>query len=206
MEVLFAVTLAAMILLVAVQFLVALTQNWNERDQDRFLQEHADGVLRFFETALRKNISDPRLSGEDRYPALDRPPGMSNLREPMVRMRFPDGSPLFFHGSDSTGPVTAWFGYAPDTGVFALWRPDLQIEVDDYRDFYRTLVTPWVAGVRFYYYDSESDLWEEEEEILEVDGEPQLPDRVRAIFRHPDDARAEGVITIPRDYGNVFIY
>lgn len=207
MEVLFAVTLSAMILLLAVQFLLALSQNWADRDEDRYFQEHVDGLLRFFESTLRQNAYDPRLPTELKYPALDRPPGMSNLQDPMLRIHFPDGAPLFFHGAEWTGPVTAWFGFLPDTGVFALWRPDFHPEMEDYRDFFQVLITPWAHDLKFYYYEREDDRWEEEDEVrLDSGGQPQFPDRVKAVFRYRDDVRKEALLTLPRSYSNVFVY
>jgi len=208
LEILVAVTLSTMILVMAVQFLVSLSRDWSERDRERLFDEHVDGVIRFFETTLNKNVYDGRLSEEeDLYPALDHPPGYSDLREPMIRIRFPDGSPLFTLGDSPTGPVTAWFAYEEDQGVFALWRPDFEEEMDDINDFYVTPVTPWASGILFYYYDRDSGLWEEEDEVrLNASNEPKLPDRVKVSFAYNENIKKEVYLTLPRDHPSVFIY
>jgi hypothetical protein len=206
-EVLVSVTLASMILIMAVQFMVSLSQDWAGRAEERLFDEHVDGVVRFFETTLSRNTLDNRLPSNDRYPELDYPPGYSELNDPMVRIRFPDGSPLFQRPGSPTGPVTAWFGHLEEVGVFALWKPDLAVEMEDYRDFYQTLITPWGSDIVFYYYDDEADLWEEVEEIrMNSSNQPTFPDRLKVTFTYEEDLEKIIIATLPRKSNDVFIY
>lgn len=206
-EVLISVTLASMILIMAVQFMVSLSQDWTGRTEERLFDEHVDGVVRFFETTLSQNAFDTRLPSQDRYPELGFPPGYSELNDPLVRIRFPDGSPLFQKPGSPIGPVTAWFGHSDEVGLFALWRPDLAIEMEDYRDFYQTLLTPWGSDVAFYYYDSEADLWEEEEEIrMNSSNQPTFPDRLKVTFSYKQGIEKTFIANLPKEYDDVFLY
>ncbi len=206
-EMLVAIALTSMVLMLSVQFLVSIAQDWSGRQEERLFDEHVDGVVRFFRSTLERNVRDGRLSEEDRYPALEQPPGMSNLNDPMVRIRFPDGTPLFYRPGIEGEPITAWFGHSPEAGVFALWRPDLEEEIDDYRDFYLTPITPYAQELTFFYYEDAEDRWEEEEEIRLDDGnQPVFPDRLEARFAYREGIEKTASFTLPRKYDHVFIY
>lgn len=206
-EVLISVTLASVILILAVQFMVSLSQDWTGRAEERLFDEHVDGVVRFFEFSLSRNNSDNRLPGEDHYPRLDYPPGYTELNDPMVRIRFPDGSPLFQRNGFPTGPVTAWFAHREEIGVFALWKPDQALEMEDYRDFYQTPITPWGSDIAFFYYDHENDLWEEEEEIrLNASRQPEFPDRIKVTFTYREGIEKTITAALPRKHTDVFVY
>jgi prepilin-type N-terminal cleavage/methylation domain-containing protein len=206
-EMLVAIALSAMILILAMQFLTSIAQDWSGRTEERLFDEHVDGVVRFFQFTLNRNVLDERLPTEDRYPALESPPGMSDLNDPMVRIRFPDGSPLFFHPGIEEEPITAWFGHTEEDGVFALWQPDLEEEIDDHRDLYLTPITPWGTAIRFFYFEEADEMWEEEDEVrFDDSNQPLLPDRIQARFRYREGIEKTVTLTLPRTYENVFIY
>ena len=205
-EILFALAIGGMILVFASQFLVDINRDWTVRDEARFFEEHVSGVMRFLDGMLQKNIGDPRLTEEERYPKMERPAGMIDLGTPVVRFKFIDGTPLLVGLEDPEGPLTAYFTVEEDEGLVIYWHSDLRLEVEGIEDMNRTLVTPWISSATFIYYQEDEERWEEEEELLEEGGEPKFPDRVKFTFRYNEDIEVTRTLVMPRIEENAFLY
>lgn len=205
-EIICALAIGSMLLAFATQFLVDINRDWAVRDEARFFEEHVDGVVRFLDGMLRKNIGDHRLSEEERYPVLEYPPGMPDLGEPVIKFRFVEGSPLLVAPDDPPGPVTAYFAIEEEEGLVIYWHSDLRPEIDDVSEMNRTLVTPWLAGGSFIYYEEEDEQWEEEEELRREGDEPVYPDRVKLTFRYNDAVEVTKTLVMPRTEAHAFLY
>jgi len=215
-EVLLAITIAGGLLIAAVSLSLSMGEVWGHGSGKRLFDQHVRGVTRFLDTLLRQAGPPPRLEEDGGEMAdaeeaqQERQAGPSALgsqegEEPVVWQKIrgnAHGSEEFLTFELPTSPgVFAWpeqplpfvvcsLRVDPREGLFLLWKSRLEIDFQD-EEPRELLVSRYVTGIRYFYYESDgpSPEWKEEERPRTgtVDGragQRLVPQRIRLTFEY----------------------
>jgi hypothetical protein len=169
---------------------------WGKNSDVRLFDQHVRAVTRYLERELLR-ASLPPAAGPNATPVgvqqvTPAGHGQENLITYMVLtggriLKWPD-SPL--------PEVYCSLQVRRDQGLFMLWHSDLENHFND--DPPReTLVSPFVTGLAYDYYDTDFNKWTTET-VLRTDasGNPLAPQRLRITFAY-SHITEESVISVP---------
>lgn len=179
--------------------LVGLSNIWLNRSDDDAFEQHVEGVTLFLRKALEASEATP---GEEDLPVeWERPPGWSDLDDPLLHFRQREAPALLVREGIRLPAVHAFLHFDRDTGLSIIWYSDFRAEeIEQTRDLLRTPLSSFVSAVHYAYYDREQDDWEilEDPEQENLDEAFQLPDYLRLTFSHPDKGDRERFLFIPQ--------
>jgi prepilin-type N-terminal cleavage/methylation domain-containing protein len=182
-EVLLALALLAALLAALNQFVFAITEAWT-KDRDRFVfVQHARAVTRHVGEMLQTSANSARASGTTTgAPAVDelRIPGGTPAE--FLAFDLPNGDRLFTWPSRPLPEVRCGLGFRPGEGLVLYWKSRLE---EDFAtaDMRMTVVSPFVTGLSFDYYDADKQSWSNEEKLQEsATGTYATPQRLRIKF------------------------
>ena len=186
--------------------LVALSNLWINRTEDDFFDQHVDGVVLFLTRAMEASETAAIRTGEQAHPVeWARPPGWSDLDDPLLLFRQEEAPALFVREGEALPAIQAYLHFDRDEGLSVLWYSILDAEdIEQVRDLYRTPVSSYVTRMDYAYYDLERDEWEITREPMENDdGAFRLPDFLRFSFSHPVEGERVRSVLVP--HGSVDI-
>ncbi len=182
-EVLLALALLAALLAALNQFVFAITEAWT-KDRDRFVfVQHARAVTRHVDELLQTAINNAHASGTTTgAPAIDelRVPGGTS--SDLLAFDLPNGDRLFNWPGRPLPEVRCGLGLKPDEGLVIYWKSRLE---EDFAtaDLRMTVISPFVTGLTYDYYDTDKKTWSNEEKLqADSTGAYQTPRRVRLKF------------------------
>jgi prepilin-type N-terminal cleavage/methylation domain-containing protein len=192
--------------------LVGLSNLWLNRSSDDFFEQHVDGVVLFLNKAIEASESIP---GEDAQQAQQsqpvewaRPPGWSDLDDPLLHFRQPEAPALFVREGQSLPAVMAYLHFDEDMGLSVLWFSALESEeIEFVRDLMRTPISSFVTRIDYAYYELEDDEWElTDEPFEEDDGSFRLPHYLKLTFTHPEEGERTRSVLIPQTSSSVPLF
>ncbi len=182
-EVLLALALLAALLAALNQFVFAITEAWT-KDRDRFVfVQHARAVTRHIDEMLQTASNQARASGTTTgAPAIDelRVPGGTTAD--VLAFDLPNGDRLFQWPSHPLPEVRCGLAFRPDEGLVVYWKSRLE---EDFAtaDVRMTVISPFVTGLTYDYYDADKKSWTNEDKLQEDStGAFPTPRRVRIKF------------------------
>ena len=240
LEVLLSITIAGGLLIAAVSLALSMGEVWGNGSDRRLFDQHVRGVTRFLDTLVRQAEAPPAMTdrgsvGDAQAEAgeaeRERQTGRAALgsaegEEPVVWQRIrgnaygneqfltfelPESPGVFAWPEQSLPFVVCSLRVDPREGLFLLWKSRLELDFEDEKPR-ELLVSRYVTGVRYFYYeaDEQQPRWEEEERPRTgtVDGragELLVPQRIRLTFEYKGEARETDVI-IPSAKMGVPVY
>ena len=182
--------------------LVGLSNIWLNRSNDDFFEQHVDGVVLFLNKAFEasETFASSAEGTENNQPVeWARPPGWSDLDDPLLHFRQAEAPALFVREGSALPAVMAFLHFDEDMGLSALWFSLFdEEEIDDLNDLFRSSISPYVTKIEYAYYDLENDEWEMTDEPEENnDREFILPNYLRLTFFHPDFGERKKSIFVP---------
>lgn len=196
LELLLAMALAALLLVGLNTFVFSMGELWGRQAEPRLFELHVRAVSRWLQSELREAAMPPP-GRSDRDPIAvtevrTRGAGSDNMltyekREPGRLLSWPD-APL-------PDVVCSW-QVREREGLVLLWHSRLETKFSD--DPPReTIVSPWVSGFSYDYYDADLKQWRTETSFRRGDNSQLLvPQRLRVKFTYGGMTR-EALITIP---------
>jgi hypothetical protein len=184
--------------------MVGLANLWLNRGDDDFFEQHVDGVVLFLNKALEAAESASQANNQEEGGSQPvewaRPPGWSELDDPLLHFRQAEAPALFVREGESLPAIFAYLHFDDRDGLSVLWYSDLDGEaIEQVRDLYRTPISPFITELEYAYYDLEDDTWEITRDPLEERNETfVLPDYLRLTFTHPEQGERVRSIFIPR--------
>ena len=182
-EVLLALALLAALLAALNQFVFAITEAWT-KDRDRFVfVQHARAVTRHVDGMLQAAINQARASGSTLgAPAIDelRVPGGTTAD--LLAFDLPNGDRLFNWPARPLPEVRCGLALRPDEGLVVYWKSRLE---EDFAtaDLRMTVISPFVTGLTYDYYDADKQTWSNEDKLQEDStGAFPVPKRIRLKF------------------------
>lgn len=196
-EMLLALSLVGILFGAMTYLLGTVSLLWLGSKQQDFFPQHVEGVTLFLNESLRRAeaVSAPTNTGGGGNAAEDgnlspsaqnaqglpvewaRPPGWNDVRDPLLLFRQKETPALFVREGESLPNINCYLHLDDREGLSILWYSDLEEEVEDEGDLYRTLISPYITRIEYCYYDEEQNEWE-------VQDDPE-PGRERNVFLLP---------------------
>ncbi len=195
-EVLLALVLLAALLASVNQFIFSITEAWT-RDHERFVfAQHARAVTRHLEEMFRLSAASSWSSN-----TTAGAPGVVEVRLPeggtaeLVTFDLPDGDRLITWPGRSLPEVQCALGWRQGEGLMLYYKSRLEENFDAVNPR-QAVVSPFVTGLVYEYYDADTDTWSSETALLKRDNALVTPRRLRLRFQRGGQDYTE-VITLP---------
>ncbi len=179
--------MGATLLVAATTFVFALGELWGKGANVWLFQKHVRGVSRFLEESFQ--TSGWRLpQGESETPVYWSTRGGRTYQNTELLTFELDESPgVLVWPDDLRLPfVVCSLEVDDEEGLYLLWRSRLEDDFEE-EEPRKTLISPFVTGINYYYLDTEDEdaEWEvEEDPEREASGEFVLPQRIELVFEY----------------------
>ena len=186
LEIMFAVFMGAAILVAATTFVFSLGELWGKGANVWLFQKHVRGVSRFFEQSFQKSswkLSDGEVESVVYWSNRG---GREYENEELLTFELEKSPGVLVWPEDPLPYVVCSLELDEDDGLYLLWRSRLEEDFGE-EEPRKTLVSPFVKGMNYFYTDTEDENaeWEvEEDPIKEPDGTFTLPQRIEIVFEY----------------------
>jgi len=208
-EVLLALGLLAALLLAMNQFVFAITEAW-VKEQDRFVfVQHTRAVTRhldnLLQTAAVRAHASEATTGAPAVAEVELPDGAGKAA--LLTFDLPEGDRLFTWPAAPLPEVRCALGWVRDEGLVLYWKSHLEKDFET-ADPRRVVLSPFVTGISYDYYDAESGTWTEEDGEPQADqaGEYAHPSRLRLHFARGGETIEEVVVLPPAKEEGLPVY
>ena len=203
LEILLALAVAGMLLTAIIFQIYSFTNIWLSNSDENFFPQHVDGITLFLNNLVALSEG---LDQENPNPvAWARPPGYSEMEEPLLTFQLRDSPPLLVWSEDPLTAVTCHLYYRSNGGLALLWHSRLQ-ETEDLDDVQNTLLSPYVSEITYCYYDRENDSWKKTETPEEDDNHQfLLPQFLELRFEYKEEERL-ATVYLPNINQNVPLF
>ncbi len=186
LEVMFAVFMGSALLVAATAFVFALGELWGKGANVWLFQKHVRGVSRFLEQSVQKS-GWKMPAGEAQSPIYWSSRGGRAYENQQLLTFELEKSPGVLVWPDTPLPhVVCSLELDRDEGLYLLWRSRLETDFEE-EEPRKTLISPFVTDIKYYYIDAEDEdaEWEvEDEPTKEADGQFLLPQRIEIVFEY----------------------
>lgn len=206
LEVLLALMLTGMVLVGTTFFIFSMGELWGRGTDVRLFERHAKGMTRFLRATMANSVVSPDAPEEAESAVyLSQPSGVGWFDDPLITFELLESPPFLVWPGAPLPSVVCYLHLEQDEGLFLLWHSRLEIDFED--DPPRsTLLSPFVTGMIYDYYDPETQDWTTRETYeTDISGEPILPTRIRLVF-HYDGMTEETVLTLPHQSATVTLF
>ncbi len=211
-EIVLALTLAAMILVSINMFVFSMGELWGRGGDDRLFERHVNGVTRFLQNSVNQATMEMRPEdqngGNENGPVLSSvylslPPSERGFGDPHITFELLESPGILLWPENALPFVVCYLEFTRDEGLFVLWHSRLEENFEDDPPR-RTLISPFVREVTYEYYDWEAETWSERPDFDHGDdGEELLPDRLRIRFAS-DKMETERLVALSNQRQGVF--
>ena len=203
-EILLSLMLIAMILVATTFFIFSMGELWGRGADVRLFDRHTRGLTRFLQGTMDRATIYWDAENTDRI-LLMQPPGVGHFDESLISFEVAE-APAFLVWPDVALPsVVCYLQLVPDEGLFLLWQSRLEVDFEE-QEPRRTLLSPFVTGLIYDYYDAETETWNSYDRLeANADGDPILPERLRLVFHH-DRMDRETILTLPKRNATVNLF
>ena len=197
-EVLLALALLAALLVAMSQFVFSITEVWTKNRDEFVFVQHTRAVARHLDELLQVATNSARASGTTAgAPAITEmhlPDGGGTAE--LLTFDLPVGDRLFIWPAQPLPEVRCALGWRKDEGLMLYWKSRLEKDFTT-ADPRAALVSPFVTGLAYDYYDDSTQSWSTEKELQKnTDGSYPAPRRLRIHFSRKG-REYEEVIPLP---------
>lgn len=191
-EVLLSLALIALVFGGIIFMVGVMSQLWFNRNTNDYFSQHVEGVSLFLSQSLRQ--SEAVQGDESSGPVLPvewaRPPGFSDFDDPLLLYRLKSTPALFVREGENLPNINCYLHWERSEGLSILWYSDLDEEIEETSDLYRTMISKYVTKIEYCYYDKEDDEWDikEDPEEGESDDAFILPQFLKITFEYEDES------------------
>jgi prepilin-type N-terminal cleavage/methylation domain-containing protein len=215
-EVMLAVAIAASLIVAAMAFVFSMGELWGQGSDDRLFEQHARGVSRFLENAIRQAEPPPEGAAAPAQGAqptaspsgvtMQSPFQTEVLADPMLTFELIESPGALIWGGPPLPFVVCSLRLDRDEGLFLQWKSRLEIDFGEGPPR-ETRLSPFVRAMSYFYYDAETGVWEQLDapKAGESGGAPPLPSRIRLTFQRGTDT-FERDLVLPSVGGGPPIY
>lgn len=219
-EVMLATFMGATLMVAAIGFILGMGELWGVGVESRLYSKHVRGVSRFleqsFEAANRRMVVDGiETDDAEQTPTNEAETAVywgawgeqGNVRDEHLMFELDESPGLLLWPGNPMPQVVCSLEFEEGEGLYLLWMSRLEegFEEDEPR---RTLISQFVAGIRYHYLEEDEDEpeWEIlDEPDLETNGDPILPQRIEIVFEYDGEVLARQ-IALPRRLEGVPIF
>ena len=195
-EVVLSMALVALVLVGLNTFIFSMGELWGRNTDVRLFDQHVRAVTRFLERELL-HASLPPAAAVNATPVGVQPVTPSGKsQENLITYMELTGGRILRWPDNPLPEVYCSLQVRRDQGLVMLWHSDLENHFND--DPPReTLVSPFVTGLAYDYYDTDFNKWTTETVIRsDASGNPLAPQRLRVTFAY-NHITQEAIINVP---------
>ncbi len=186
LEVMVAVFIGAAILVAVTTFVFSMGELWGKGANVWLFQKHVRGVSRFLEQSLQSSGWKMPQGDEEAPIYWGERGGRAYQNEKLLTFEL-EKSPGVLIWPESPLPyVVCSLEFDKNEGLFMLWRSRLEEDFGE-EEPRKTLISPFVTDLKYYYLDPEDEdaEWEvEDDPQKEADSEYILPQRIELVFEY----------------------
>jgi len=186
LEIMFAVFMGAALLVAATTFVFSLGELWGKGANVWLFQKHVRGVSRFLEQSFQTSswkLSDGEVESVVYWSNRG---GREYENEELLTFELENSPGVLLWPEDPLPYVVCSLELDDEEGLYLLWRSRLEEDFGE-EEPRKTLISPFVKGIKYFYIDPEDEdaEWEiEEDPVKETDGTFTLPQRIEIIFEY----------------------
>lgn len=186
LEIMFAVFMGAALLVAATTFVFSLGELWGKGANVWLFQKHVRGVSRFLEQTFQTSswkLSDGEVESVVYWSNRG---GREYENEELLTFELEKSPGVLVWPEDPLPYVVCSLELDDEEGLYLLWRSRLEEDFGE-EEPRKTLISPFVKGIKYFYIDPEDEdaEWEiEEDPVKETDGTFTLPQRIEIIFEY----------------------
>ena len=186
LEIMFAVFMGAALLVAATTFVFSLGELWGKGANVWLFQKHVRGVSRFLEQSFQTSswkLSDGEVESVVYWSNRG---GREYENEELLTFELEKSPGVLVWPEDPLPYVVCSLELDNEEGLYLLWRSRLEEDFGE-EEPRKTLISPFVKGIKYFYIDPEDEdaEWEiEEDPVKETDGTFTLPQRIEIIFEY----------------------
>ena len=182
----FAVFMGAALLVAATTFVFSLGELWGKGANVWLFQKHVRGVSRFLEQSFQTSSWKLSDGGVESVVYWANRGGREYENEELLTFELEKSPGVLVWPEDPLPYVVCSLELDDEEGLYLLWRSRLEEDFGE-EEPRKTLISPFVKGIKYFYIDPEDEdaEWEiEEEPVKETDGTFMLPQRIEIIFEY----------------------
>jgi prepilin-type N-terminal cleavage/methylation domain-containing protein len=195
-EVVLAMALVALVLVGLNTFIFSMSELWGRNTDVRLFDQHVRAVTRFLQKEM-VHATLPPSAATNSTPVGIQPVTPSGAPpENLITYMELSGNRILNWPEEPLPEVYCSLQVRRDKGLYMLWHSDLENHFND--DPPReTLVSPFVTGMSYDYFDSDFNKWTTETALRnDSSGNPVAPQRIRFTFAYEKMTR-EAVVGVP---------
>jgi prepilin-type N-terminal cleavage/methylation domain-containing protein len=199
LEVMVSVFIGATLLVATTTFIFSMGELWGRGANVWLFQKHVRGVSRFLEQSIQATSWKLPQGEEEQTPVHWYEWSSREYRNRSLLTFEMETSPGVLVWPESRLPyVVCSLEFEKSEGLFMLWRSRLEQDFEE-ESPRRTLISPFVTGVKYYYIDYEEDEEDAEWEVQddpekEADGSYLLPQRIELVFEYEGQEEKRQVV------------
>lgn len=207
LEVMVAVFIGAMLLVATTTLIFSMGELWGKGANVWLFQKHVRGVSRFLEQSIQ-TTSWKLPQGEARTPVYwSEWNSREYLNKPLLTFEMEKSPGVLVWPGARLPYVVCSLEFVEDEGLFMLWRSRLEENFDE-ESPRKTLISPFVKGLKYYYldYEEEGAEWEVfDQPEKETDGSYTLPQRIELVFEYEGQEEKRQIV-LPAIFNGVPIF
>ena len=195
-EILLALALTGLVLVSLNTFIFSLGELWGRGGEARLFDRHVQAFSRFLEEEVRTAALPPAGTAEQPAVVVREMQVPGGGREQVVSFLLPAGSRVMVWPERPLPDVVSGLLLREGEGLWLLWHSvwEERFLSDPPR---ATLLSPWVTGLAYDYYDTETERWKTEPHLRRLTaGDYETPRRLRLSFAYGKLTR-ESIILLP---------
>jgi prepilin-type N-terminal cleavage/methylation domain-containing protein len=195
-EVVLAVALAGLVLVGLNTFIFSMSELWGKNSDVRLFDQHVRAVTRFLQKEMVRATLPPAATVNATPVGVQQVTPSGGSRDNLITYMELTTNRILSWPDSPLPEVYCSLQVRPDRGLYMLWHSDLENHFND--DPPReTLVSPFVTGLAYDYFDTDFNKWTTENAIrTDSSGNPVAPQRLRVTFTY-EKLKREALVTVP---------
>lgn len=186
LEIMFAVFMGAAILVAATTFVFSLGELWGKGANIWLFQKHVRGVSRFLEQSFQTSSWKLADGEAESVVYWSNRGGREYENEELLTFELEKSPGVLVWPEDPLPYVVCSLELDEEDGLYLLWRSRLEEDFGE-EEPRKTLISPFVKRINYFYIDTEDENaeWEvEDDPVKEADGTFTLPQRIEIVFEY----------------------
>lgn len=195
-EVMLSMALVALVLVGLNTFIFSMGELWGKGTDIRLFDQHVRAVTRFLQREMGRATLPPAGAVNSTPIGVQPVTPSGGSQENLITYMQLSGGRILKWPENPLPEVVCSLQVRRDQGLFMLWHSDLENHFND-EPPRETLVSPFVTGLAYDYFDTDFNKWTTETALrTDSGGNPLAPQRLRVTFTYSHLTR-EALVTLP---------
>ncbi len=183
-EVMLSMALVALVLVGLNTFIFSMGELWGKGSDIRLFDQHVRAVTRYLQREMVRATLPPAASVNSTPIGVQQITPANGVQENLITYMQLAGGRILKWPDSPLPEVVCSLQVRRDQGLFMLWHSDLENHFND-EPPRETLVSPFVTGLAYDYFDTDFNRWTTESALrTDSGGNPLAPQRLRVTFTY----------------------